>query len=158
MALINPSIVHLDQTYSTLARLLWTRREVKGGYTRLESRLRATLITKGVLSPLDEEASFAEEVEAWRTSQALEPPKPPALFWDFVEVFGGCTREEEPGASGSELSRAVAREGWSTGPLIDVARTPLWDVRRPRVAEFLCWMVSARRTTMYSASTTTSGK
>ena len=50
------------------SQLLWTHRETKGGHTRLETRLRAVLLTKGILDPGEEEASFESEVLRWRAS------------------------------------------------------------------------------------------
>ena len=77
-----------------MAKALWVRRDVRGGYSKLKSLERVALITKEILTEDEEWPSFAQEVEAWRTSNSAEPEKPRAFFYDVIELYSGALKEE----------------------------------------------------------------
>jgi len=56
--------------------------------------------------------------------------------FDFIEI---CCGPHAP------LSAAVAKQGLRVGPLIDILKSPLWDIRETRVVEWILFLIERRR-------------
>lgn len=101
-----------------VARALWRSGRKKGGYIRLLNRSQA-LLKK--LDPDFEEPSLpGDEIR-----QHVE--RPLALRFHFLEICGGA----------GKVAAAVSRHGWNVGPVIDLDRSPFYDLRS---LEVISWV------------------
>ena len=107
-----------------LARGLWRTGRKKGGYSRLLSR------EKALLSKID---SLWEEDLPEETNH--RPGKPLALRYHFIEVCGGA----------GKITKFVDQEGLVVGPVIDIDRSPAFDLCLLRLLSWLCFMVEGGR-------------
>lgn len=94
------------ETVIDTARALHRTGRKKGGYCRMLSR------EKALLSQID--ADWEPEVEDGRVG----PSKPIALRFHFVEVCGGT----------GKIAKFAAEEGLTVGPVIDIDRSPAFDL------------------------------
>lgn len=108
------------------AKMLWRTGRRKGGYTRMLSR------EKVLLSKIDEvfEERADEEVPASRG-----PEKPLAFRYHFVEICGGA----------GKIAKEMAKRGWTVGPVIDLDRSPHFDLQQLRVLSWLLFMLENNR-------------
>ena len=123
-----------------LARAMFLRRDVRGGCSRLEDGVRATLLEKGILPPEEEKPRFDDEFGPRAAAAA-----PLAQVYDFVEIGAGVSWEEGGSALGASLPRELHGRGYQVGPLFDRGRDPGWSEEDPVMMEWLFWLVAQRR-------------
>lgn len=101
-----------------MARALWRSGRKKGGYVRLLSRSRA-LLRK--LDPAFEETAELEESDAGSVERLL------GMRFHFLEICGGA----------GKIAASLSGKGWTVGPVIDLDRSPFYDLSMLRV---LSWV------------------
>ena len=105
-----------------LVRTLWKTGRKKASYTRMLTR------SEAIVRKLDwdrEEDSFGGE---W---PAAEPDRPRAFRFHFIEICGGA----------GKISDRVAARGWVVGPVLDLERSPEYDLENLRVLSWIFHMV-----------------
>ena len=113
-------VTEVDQN---LARSLYRTGRRKGGYCRMLSR------EKALLSQID--FDWEPEEEAAKAS----PSKPIAMRYHFVEVCGGA----------GKIAKYAAEEGMTVGPVIDIDRSPAFDLSLLRIFAWICFMLEQGR-------------
>jgi hypothetical protein len=103
--------------------------ERRGGYSRLETRARSSLIARGCLDPDEERDVFPDAPLTTPTR------RPTALVFDVIEVGG---------AAGA-ITRTLGDRGFSVGPLIDPSRSAHYDLLGDYACEWLCWLLANGR-------------
>jgi len=103
---------------AAMARALWRSGRKKGGYVRLLSRSRA-LLRK--LDPAFEETAELEESDAGSVERPL------GMRFHFLEICGGA----------GKIAASLSGKGWTVGPVIDLDRSPFYDLSMLRV---LSWV------------------
>ena len=106
-----------------LARSLFRTGRRKGGYCRMLSR------EKALLSQID--IGWEPELEDDKAS----PSKPIAMRYHFVEVCGGA----------GKIAKYAAEEGLTVGPVIDIDRSPAFDLSLLRIFTWICFMLEQGR-------------
>ena len=109
-----------------LAKMMWRTGRRKGGYTRMLSRERA------LLSKIDE---FFEERADEGADAIKGPEKPLAFRYHFVEICGGA----------GKIAKEMAKRGWTVGPVVDLDRSPHFDLQLLRVLSWLLFMLENNR-------------
>ena len=107
-----------------LARGLWRTGRKKGGYTRLLSREQA------LLAKID--TQWEEDVPVEKTEH---PSKPLAMRYHFIEICGGA----------GKITKYADKEGLVVGPVIDLDRSPAFDLCLLQLLSWLCFMVEGGR-------------
>ena len=103
------------------SKVLWRTGRKKGGYVRMLSR------EKALLSKIDN--CFEEDHQKTSVPQSTaHPEKPIAFRYHFMEVCGGA----------GKVAREMAAKGLSVGPVVDLDRSPFFDLQMLRV---LCWLL-----------------
>ena len=105
-------------------RQLWRHRPLRSTRSKLASRLELALAR---MDPKGE-ADHIEERDAWRAT----PHRILSETFDFVEI---CCGPSAP------LMAAHAKEGMRCGPRIDIKLHPMWDLRLPRILEWILFMI-----------------
>lgn len=110
---------------SEVSQMLWRCSRTKGAYTRLQTPAECLLDRLGIREPqvLGEESS------------ALQPQRPLALRFDFIEVFAGSGR----------VTSAMAELGYVCCCPIDLSRSSELNVAWVHVASWLLFMVAEKR-------------
>ena len=107
-----------------LARGLWRTGRKKGGYTRLLSREQA------LLAKID--SQWEEDVPEEKIEH---PSKPLAMRYHFIEICGGA----------GKITKYADKEGLVVGPVIDLDRSPAFDLCLLQLLSWLCFMVEGGR-------------
>ena len=100
-------------------RILWRYADKKGGYTKLESPVRA------ILKELLPETELAEE------QLATGPFKAPLLSFDFIEFYGGA----------GVISKHMLDLGFTVAPPLDLSLSPHYDMSNVRLLEWCIHML-----------------
>ena len=107
-----------------LAKVLWRLGNKKGGYSKLAARHEALLKKiDDMFQPLLEEIA----------PLTAEPERPVAFRYHFVEICGGA----------GKVARSMAARGWNVGPVIDLDRSPFFDLSMIEVLRWLFYMLEA---------------
>ena len=108
----------------SFSKVLWRLGKKKGGYVRMLSR------EKALLSKIDH--VFEEEGLAIHDiSSNVHPEKPRAFRYHFMEICGGA----------GKVAKEMASKGLSVGPVVDLDRSPFFDLQMLRVLSWLLYMV-----------------
>ena len=114
---------------------LWLSSDLKGHYTKLDSPERSALRRAGHdPENLDRDVGIPHPDELG-SELTPAPQKPLALCFDFMEICGGSGR----------VSGFVASAGYVTGPVIDIERSPEYDLQETRVLEWILYMLQEGR-------------
>ena len=103
-----------------LSRALWRCGSRRGGYARLLSRTEALLAKADMMF---EPAPLGPPPE--------HPQRPLAFRYHFIEVCGGV----------GGVTSALADKGWTVGPVVDLSRSPAFDIKALEVIRWLYHMV-----------------
>eukprot|EP00435_Cladocopium_sp_Y103_P034036 s1336_g8.t1 len=102
-----------------VVRALWRSSRKRGGYVRMMTREEALVRKLDFLDePVFEEGQFQRKETV---------PKPLALRFHFIEVCGGS----------GKVSRQVASFGWVVGPVLDLDRSPHFDLQNIRLLSWI---------------------
>eukprot|EP00435_Cladocopium_sp_Y103_P031603 s2642_g8.t1 len=108
------------QAKPSIARALWRSSKRRGGYVRMMTREEA-LVRK--LDFFDEPSN--EDDMQCQQRPAIQ--KPLALRFHFIEVCGGS----------GKVSKFVADKGWVVGPVLDLDRSPYYDLQSLQVLSWI---------------------
>ena len=117
---------------ATAAREAWRVRDRRGAATRLEPALVARMRAAGLAADADVQADIDD-------GMAEAKPRVERILvetFDIIEVFSGRS---------APLLRACAARGLRVGPRIDLNEHIAWDILRPRVWEWLFFLVERDR-------------
>ena len=103
---------------------LWKSCRCKGSYTRILSPAEVVLRNCGV---------FEEEKLTPKTS--VNPDRPLAYDFDFIEVFSGA----------SLVSKALLERGFSVGPPLDIGISCEYDLRFEHVMRWLTYLLAEKK-------------
>ena len=111
-----------------LAKTLLRTGARKGGYHRMMNREEA------LKKKLDEfyEDEIEEDRQGWCKSH---PSKPLALHYHFIEVCGGA----------GKITKCLADIGWTCGPVLDLERSPHFDLSNVEVLSWIYFMLEQGR-------------
>ena len=107
----------------SLARSLYRTGKKKGGYCRILSR---------------EKALFSQITLDWEPEEEwakASPSKPIAMRYHFVEVCGEA----------GKIAKFAAEEGMTVGPVVDIDRSPAFDLSLLRISAWICFMLEQGR-------------
>ena len=105
-----------------LVEMMWKGLKSKGAYTRLLSPSEAILKAVGELEPGEQNG-------------VVEPTRPIAFHFDFIEVFAGA----------SLISSFLSSWNFVCGPPIEISSSVEFNVAEVRVIEWLTFLVSEKR-------------
>ena len=117
-----------------LAKCVWLGGDKKGAYTKLDSPFRAALKGLG----FGEEDVYEDEAEIEEVELgALSGPSRFAFdfSFDFCEICGGS----------GVVSSAASRLGMIVCPPIELSDSPHFDLKEPRLIEWICYMLQTGR-------------
>ena len=109
------------------SKLLWRNADKKGGYTKLESPVRA------ILRELVPETDVVEEYLSEGPFKAL------LLHFDFVEFYGGA----------GVVSKHMSSLGFCVAPVLDLSNSRHYDMSDLRLLEWAIYMVEEERFRSY---------
>ena len=110
---------HID---AELSECLWKCTRSKGAYHRL-------------LSPAESLSKRLGLLEERGNQATVEPDRPLAFHYDFIEIFSGA----------SKISDHLAMFGFVVGPPIDLSHSPEYNMEWFHVISWLTFIVSTRR-------------
>ena len=112
------------QVSQSLSETLWLGGDRKGAYTMLDSSARCQLRSLGV-----------DTDELPNPFATLGPSRTLDFAFDAVEICGGS----------GVLSEALAKEGLTVCPPIDISSSPFYDLRDLRLIEWIFEMIRTKR-------------
>ena len=105
-----------------LIEVMWKGLKSKGAYTRL-------------LSPSETILKAVGELEPSEPDGRVDPPRPIAFHFDFIEVFAGA----------SLISSFLSSWNFVCGPPVEISSSAEFNVAEVRVIEWLTFLVSEKR-------------
>ena len=110
-------------TRPEVARSLWRTGKKKTGFVRMLRREEA-LIRKLDIDKEDHE---------WESPACavISPEKPRAHRFHFIEVCGGS----------GKVSRAMSERGWTVGPVLDIGKSPFYNLRSLKLLSWILHLV-----------------
>lgn len=108
-----------------VSKLLWRSADKKG--ENLPFLSKAQIVLK------EYDAGFEERLESWKEDEVdlgeddQSPSRPLGLWYEFIEVCGGA----------GKISRELDRLGVVVGPVMDLSRSPAYDITDHKVLPWL---------------------